>query len=86
MSKFGQLEEVNVCENLGDHIVGNVYIKFVDEEEAADALAGMSGRFFAGRQLEVEYSPVTDFREARCRQFDETSCSRGGYCNFMHIK
>jgi len=29
---------------------------------------------------------VTDFREARCRQFDETTCSRGGYCNFMHIK
>ena len=29
---------------------------------------------------------MTDFREARCRQFDETTCSRGGYCNFMHIK
>jgi len=75
-----------VCENVGDHIVGNVYIKFEDEENAADALAGMSGRFYAGRPLEVEYSPVTDFREARCRQFDETSCNRGGLCNFMHIK
>lgn len=29
---------------------------------------------------------MTDFREARCRQFDEESCSRGGYCNFMHLK
>ena len=29
------------------------------------------GRFYAGRMLSCEYSPVTDFREARCRQFDE---------------
>ena len=27
-SKYGEIEEMNVCENLGDHIVGNVYIKF----------------------------------------------------------
>lgn len=32
------------------------------------------------------YSPVTDFREARCRAFHETRCARGGACNFMHIK
>jgi len=86
MAKFGPLEEVNVCENLGEHIVGNVYVKFEDEEDAAEALQGLYGRFYAGKQLESEYSPVTDFREARCRQFDETNCSRGGYCNFMHIK
>ena len=27
-SKYGEIEEMNVCENLGDHIVGNAYIKF----------------------------------------------------------
>lgn len=26
--KYGEIEEMNVCENLGDHLVGNVYIKF----------------------------------------------------------
>jgi splicing factor U2AF 35 kDa subunit len=34
----------------------------------------------------VEFSPVTDFREARCRQFDEGQCSYGPYCNFLHVK
>ena len=29
---------------------------------------------------------VTDFKDARCRQFEESTCSRGGYCNFMHLK
>ena len=27
-----------MCENLGDHLVGHVYIKFEDEEDAAEAL------------------------------------------------
>lgn len=34
----------------------------------------------------MEFSPVTDFREATCRQYEENTCNRGGYCNFMHLK
>ncbi len=86
LSKFGRIEALHVCDNLGDHMIGHVYAKFSEEEEAADALNVMNGRFFAGRRLEVEFSPVTDFREARCRDFDEDTCRRGGFCNFMHIK
>lgn len=86
LGKFGRLEALHVCDNLGDHMIGHVYAKFSDEEEAADALNVMNGRFYDGRKMEVEFSPVTDFREARCRDFDEDTCSRGGFCNFMHIK
>lgn len=25
--KYGTVEEMNICDNLGDHLVGNVYIK-----------------------------------------------------------
>lgn len=46
----------------------------------------MTGRYYAGRLVAPEFSPVTDFREARCRQYDEGVCDRGGYCNFMHMK
>lgn len=46
--------------------VGNVYAKFFDEEHADAALKGLDGRFYAGQKLLVEFSPVTDFREARC--------------------
>jgi splicing factor U2AF subunit len=86
LSKFGRLEALHICDNLGDHMVGHVYAKFSDEEEAADALNVMNGRFYDGRKMEVEFSPVTDFREARCRDFDEETCRRGGFCNFLHIK
>jgi splicing factor U2AF subunit len=86
LMNIGHVEEVNVLENVGDHMFGNVYVKFNLEDDAAQALQKMRGRFFAGRELACEYSPVTDFREARCRQFDEGHCARGGYCNFMHLR
>jgi len=81
----GEIEEIFVCKNLGDHLVGNVYAKFYEEESAQKALDGVRGRYYAGRPLVSELSPVTDFREARCRQFDVGECNRGGYCNFMHL-
>ena len=33
--KYGPIEELNVCENLGDHLIGNIFAirlyRFVDE-------------------------------------------------------
>jgi len=84
--KFGEVETIHILENLGDHMLGNAYIKYRHEEDAEKCLKTMSGRYYAGRLIMPEYSPVTDFREARCRQFEESQCSRGGYCNFMHLK
>ena len=86
LSKFGRIDSLSVCDNLGDHMVGHVYCKFFDEEQAADALNVLNGRYYDGRKMEVEFSPVTDFREARCRDYDEGGCTRGGFCNFMHVK
>lgn len=28
MDKYGEIEHLNICDNLADHMVGNVYIKF----------------------------------------------------------
>ena len=86
LSKFGEVETLNVCDNLADHMIGNVYVQFREEEQAVAAHNALQGRFYSGRPIIVEYSPVTDFREATCRQFEENSCNRGGYCNFMHVK
>eukprot|EP01120_Amphizonella_sp_Union-15-10_P007211 TRINITY_DN2413_c0_g1_i2.p1 TRINITY_DN2413_c0_g1~~TRINITY_DN2413_c0_g1_i2.p1 ORF type:complete len:266 (-),score=52.19 TRINITY_DN2413_c0_g1_i2:56-853(-) len=86
LCKFGEIEELNVCSNLGEHLLGNVYIKYYKEESAKKALEQVMGRFYAGRPLIAELSPVTDFREARCRQYDQGDCARGGFCNFMHLR
>ncbi|KAL0482546.1 splicing factor U2AF 35 kDa subunit [Acrasis kona] len=86
LSKSGEIDELNVCDNVAEHLVGNVYVKYFREEDAQAAMEQLKGRFYAGRILTPEFSPVTDFREARCRQFEQNECLRSGMCNFMHLK
>lgn len=57
--KYGEIEEMNVCDNLGDHLVGNVYIKFRREEDAERAAKELNNRWFGGRPVYAELSPVT---------------------------
>jgi hypothetical protein len=63
LMKFGELEQLQVVENLGEHMIGNVYVKYRKEEEAEACLKALMGRFYGGRMLTTEYSPVTDFNE-----------------------
>ncbi|KAI8335700.1 hypothetical protein BC941DRAFT_377343 [Chlamydoabsidia padenii] len=86
LASFGEVEEMIVCDNVGDHLVGNVYCQFRYEEDAGKAVESLNDRFYAGRPLYAELSPVTDFREACCRQNEIAECNRGGFCNFMHLK
>jgi hypothetical protein len=46
---------------------GNVYVKYRDEDSTAKAVAALQGRFYNGRPIVAEFSPVTDFREATVR-------------------
>ncbi|KAI7875900.1 RNA-binding domain-containing protein [Lichtheimia hyalospora FSU 10163] len=86
LATFGEVEEMIVCDNIGDHLVGNVYCQFKYEEAAGKAVESLNDRFYAGRPLYAELSPVTDFREACCRQHEVAECNRGGFCNFMHLR
>jgi splicing factor U2AF subunit len=85
-SKYGEIEELFVCENIGDHLIGNIYVRFKNEEDASKAVEDLNKRWYAGRPVFAELSPVTDFRESCCRQHEQGECTRGGYCNFMHFK
>jgi splicing factor U2AF subunit len=85
-SKAGEIDELNVCDNVAEHLLGNVYVKYFREDDAQTAMNLLKGRFYAGRIMAPEFSPVTDFREARCRQYEQNECLRSGMCNFMHLK
>lgn len=42
---------MNVCDNLGDHLVGNVYVKFRYEEDAEKAVKDLDNRWYNGEAL-----------------------------------
>jgi len=76
LAKYGELSDLHVCDNIGEHLIGNVYAQFINELDAEKAYKALNGRFYAGKPILVEYSPVTDFKESKCRLFTEGSCDR----------
>ncbi|XP_019414717.1 PREDICTED: splicing factor U2af small subunit B-like [Lupinus angustifolius] len=48
LSKYGEIQSLNICDNLADHVVGNVYVQFKEEDHAANALMNLTGRFYSG--------------------------------------
>lgn len=49
LAKFGEIEEMVVCDNVGDHLVGNVYVQYTYEEQAGNAVDDLNKRFYAGK-------------------------------------
>ncbi|KAL8826685.1 MAG: hypothetical protein Q9191_003648 [Dirinaria sp. TL-2023a] len=86
MCKYGEPEEVVVCDNNNDHLIGNVYARFKYEDSAQAACDALNSRWYAARPIYCELSPVTDFREACCRLNSGEGCVRAGFCNFIHRK
>jgi splicing factor U2AF subunit len=84
--KYGEIEEMKVCDNLVEHLVGNVYIMFRREEDAEKAVSDLNNRWFGERLVYAELSPVTDFRKACCRTYEMRECTFNGLCNYMHLK
>ncbi|XP_029409943.1 splicing factor U2AF 26 kDa subunit-like [Nannospalax galili] len=62
------------------------FFEFRREEDAERAVAELNNRWFHGQAVHAELSPVTDFRESCCRQYEMGECTRGGFCNFMHLR
>lgn len=83
---YGEIDEMIICDNLGEHLCGNVFCMFKDEDDAFKCVRALNDRWVDGRPIQAELCPITDFRDACCRQYEFGDCNRGGLCNFMHIK
>lgn len=83
--KHGDVLETMTMQNTGDHMIGNTFVKYADEEQAAQCLKSVTDRFYAGLKVKAKYSPITDFENARCRDYMQQECKRGKFCNFAHF-
>ncbi|CAD5211095.1 unnamed protein product [Bursaphelenchus xylophilus] len=84
-SKVGQAntEEQKFFDDFFEEIFMEIDEK---EEDAEKCVKGLENRWFNGEPIYAELSPVTDFREACCRQYELGGCQKGAFCNFMHLK
>ncbi|KAK9496931.1 hypothetical protein O3M35_012880 [Rhynocoris fuscipes] len=60
--------------------------KFKSERSADRAVGCLNNRWFGGKPIYAELSPVTNINKAFCVQNKFGNCSKGPYCNFLHIK
>ncbi|PRT55191.1 Splicing factor U2AF subunit [Wickerhamiella sorbophila] len=76
--------EVLIAGNDSEHMRGNVYLVFQNDEDADKVLANFNRRWYAGKPVYALLSPVHDLRTAVCRQAEISKCDRGGQCNYVH--
>ncbi|CAD5196284.1 unnamed protein product [Musa acuminata subsp. malaccensis] len=69
------------------NLVGNVYVKFRDEDDAANILVNLKGRYYDGGLIFMCFiSCLMHFVSSTCRQHKDNACNQGGFCNFIHFK
>ena len=86
LAEYGQIVDYMVSSNLCDHLRGNVYVKYADEDSAERAVKALNNRFYGCKPIiDAVLSPVTDFGNACCKQNETGRCDHGAYCNFLHV-
>ena len=70
---------MQVCCNWEPHLRGNVYVQFATEEEGSKAYTSFNGRWYAGKQLVCQYTPVNKWKGAICGKFVGPKGKRNGY-------
>ncbi|XP_062551276.1 U2 small nuclear ribonucleoprotein auxiliary factor 35 kDa subunit-related protein 2 isoform X2 [Armigeres subalbatus] len=69
---FGKIAGIFVTRNYEPHLRGNVYVQYAKLRDAAKSYHRMKGRFYASKQLRVEFrSPIT-WTAAVCGKLNET--------------
>ncbi|KAM6446952.1 U2 small nuclear ribonucleoprotein auxiliary factor 35 kDa subunit-related protein 2 [Liasis olivaceus] len=81
----GKVIQFKVSCNFEPHLRGNVYVQYQSKQECQEALTLFNGRWYAGRQLQCEFCPVTRWKTAICGLFERQKCPRGKHCNFLHV-
>eukprot|EP00494_Astrolonche_serrata_P033889 UN34158 len=49
--KYGEIEFMNTVQNMGDHMIGNTFVRYVSEEMAENAVNSLKSRFMQDERL-----------------------------------
>ncbi|XP_055838793.1 U2 small nuclear ribonucleoprotein auxiliary factor 35 kDa subunit-related protein 2 [Episyrphus balteatus] len=85
LKKFGEILNFRTCMNTQPHLRGNVLVEYSSERDALKAYVQLNGRFYASRQINVEFSGMKAWRSAICGLSLANKCPKGRGCNFLHI-
>lgn len=66
IEKCGRIKQFRVCCNHEPHLRGNVYVEYDTRREAIKCFKLLQGRWFGGKQLNVEFCNIESWNSAIC--------------------
>lgn len=69
IEKYGPVTSLITSKQTTPHFRGTVLVEFKSKRDALKAQRGLIGRFYDGRQLNVEFSGISSFAIALCGTF-----------------
>lgn len=66
MEKCGRILNFQVCCNHEAHLRGNVYVEYKTKQAALKSYKTFNGRWYAGKQLNVEFCSFDSWKKAIC--------------------
>ncbi|XP_053958074.1 U2 small nuclear ribonucleoprotein auxiliary factor 35 kDa subunit-related protein 1 isoform X1 [Anastrepha ludens] len=85
LEEFGYILNFRAVRNVLRHMRGHVFVEYVDERSALKAFIKLQRRYYAGRQLNVEFSCIKSWRSAICGLSLAHKCPKGDKCNYLHL-
>ncbi|XP_060517497.1 U2 small nuclear ribonucleoprotein auxiliary factor 35 kDa subunit-related protein 2 [Cylas formicarius] len=85
MEKCGKILQFRTCCNHELHLRGNVYVEYSTTREALISYRKFNGRWYGGRQLNVQFCQIDSWKTAICGLFHTNRCPKGSSCNFLHV-
>lgn len=82
IEKFGRIKHFKTCCNHEPHLRGNVYVEFFSTRSALKGYKVLNGRWYGGKQLNVEFCNIESWKKAICGKYVynyfKTRYTRGG--------
>ncbi|KAJ8961091.1 hypothetical protein NQ318_008767, partial [Aromia moschata] len=85
LETFGTIKLFKTCCNHEPHLRGNVYVEYSTTNSALKCYKVLNGRWYGGKQLNVEFCKIKSWRTAICGLYFVKRCPKGNSCNFLHV-
>lgn len=84
--KYGKIQDMGVAGNLNKYLNGNVYVEFENESSASMCFLKTNKRWYNGKPIICELSPVVNLDAACCQSYETSSkCDRDSSCGYAHF-
>lgn len=82
---YGPVRRIAIASNSCVQLLGNIYIEFESEADAARCAGEIGRRCYGGKKISAELGNCYRVDDGMCTDYRRGLCSKGDQCNFIHM-